>query len=122
MDGGTVGDGGQLAEAHGLQGVTVIDLSGALSDQPTVRSVRLRVTPDDVLGVSVDRVGQEVLSHIGTPDRIGPGEAAATCRAVAAIRMPDEGDADQPLTSATGLTDLIGVANIRTLTPSASWR
>ena len=122
VDGGTVGDGSQLAEAHGLQGVTVIDLSGALGDNPTPRCVRLRVTDDDVLGVSVDRVGQEVLSHVGAPDRVGPGEAAATCRAVAAIRLPDEGDADQPLTSATGLTDLIGVANIRTLTPSASWR
>ena len=122
IDGGTVGDGGQLAKPHGLQGVTVIDLSGALGDQPTVRSVRLRVTPDDVLAVRVDRVGHEVASPVGTPDRIGPGEAAATCRAVAAIRMRDEGDADQPLTTSTSLTDLIGVANIRTLTPTASWR
>ncbi len=36
--------------------------------------------------------------------------------------MPDDADADQPLTTSTGLTDLIGVANIRTLTPSTSWR
>ena len=69
-----------------------------------------------------DRVGHEVLTHIGTPDQIGSGEAAATCRAIAAIRMPDGGDADQPLTSSTGLTDLIGVADIRKLTPSTSWR
>ena len=122
IDGGSVGDGGQLAEAHGLQGVTVLDLSGALTDQPTSRGLRLRVTEDDVLGVSVDRVGQEVLSHIGTPDRVGSTEAAAICRAVAAVRMPDDADADQPLTTSTGLTDLIGVANIRTLTPSTSWR
>ena len=122
VDGGAVGDGGQLADANGLQGVTIIDLSGALPEQPTARSVRLRVTEDDVLGVSVDRVGREVLSHVGTPDRIGPGEAAATCRAVAAIRVPDDSRAGQPLTSSTGLTDLIGIANIRTLTPSASWR
>jgi S-DNA-T family DNA segregation ATPase FtsK/SpoIIIE len=122
IDGGAVGDGGQLAEAHGLQGVTVLDLSGALTDQPTSRGLRLRVTQDDVLGVSVDRVGQEVLSHIGTPDRVGSTEAAAICRAVAAVRMPDDADADQPLTTSTGLTDLIGVANIRTLTPSTSWR
>ncbi len=122
VDGGGLGDGSQLAAAPGLQGVTVIDLSGTLGEQATPRSVRLRVTDDDVLGVSIDRVGQEVLSHIGAPDRVGPGEAAATCRAVAAIRMPDEGDTDQPLTSSTGLTDLIGIANIRTLTASASWR
>ena len=61
------------------------------------------MTDDDVLGVAVDRVGQEVLTHIGTPDQVAPGEAAATCRAIAAIRMPDDGDADQPLTTvATG--------------------
>ena len=35
---------------------------------------------------------------------------------------PTTRDADQPLTTSTGLTDLIGVANIRTLTPSTSWR
>ena len=72
--------------------------------------------------MTVDRVGQEVLSHIGTPDQIDPAEAAATGRTIAAFRMPEVADADQPLTTSTGLTDLIGVANIRTLSPSVSWR
>ena len=122
IDGGSIGDGGRLADPHGLRGVTVIDLTGVIAIRPNARSLRLRVTDDDVLGVTEDRVGHEVLTHIGTPDQIGSGEAAATCRAIAAIRMPDGGDADQPLTSSTGLTDLIGVANIRKLTPSTSWR
>ncbi len=122
IDGGSIGDGGLLADPHGLRGVTVIDLTGVIAHRPASRSLRLRVTEDDVLGVTQDRVGHEVLTHIGTPDQIGSGEAAATCRAIAAIRMPDGGDADQPLTSSTGLTDLIGVANIRKLTPSTSWR
>ena len=53
---------------------------------------------------------------------MGTGEAAATSRAIAAVRMPEAIDSDQPLSTSTGLTDLIGVANIRTLSPSVSWR
>jgi len=95
VDGGTVGHEAQLAQAHGLAGVTVLDLSGAVTDQDAARGLWLRVTDTDVLGVTVDRGGREVLSHIGAPDLIGPAEAAATCR---------------------------GIAGIRTLTPSVSWR
>jgi S-DNA-T family DNA segregation ATPase FtsK/SpoIIIE len=120
VDGG-VGTGGQLAQVPGPAGVTVIDLSGALAAPPGSRGLRLRVTEGDVVTVTVDRVGHEVLSHIGTPDRISKAEAAAVCRAVAAVRMPDDVDSDQPLTTSTGLPDLIGVANIRTLTPRSSW-
>ncbi|MET0966415.1 MAG: type VII secretion protein EccCa, partial [Nakamurella sp.] len=122
VDGGTSGEGSQLAAAHGLAGVTVLDLTGALTEPPAGRALRLRVVETDVLGVTVDRVGQEILSHIGTPDQIDPAEAAVTSRAIAAVRMPEVTDAEQSLTTSTGLTDLIGVANIRTLNPSVSWR
>ncbi|MET0864037.1 MAG: type VII secretion protein EccCa, partial [Nakamurella sp.] len=122
VDGGAAGEGSQLAAAHGLAGVTVLDLTGALTEPAATRALRLRVVDTDVLGVTVDRVGQEVLSHIGTPDQSSPAEAAATSRSIAAVRMPESADVDQPLTTSTGLTDLIGVANIRTLRPSSSWR
>ena len=122
IDGGSLGDGGRLADPSGLRGVTVIDLTGVLTGRAAARSLRLRVTEDAVFGITEDRGGREIPTRIATPDLIGSGEAAATCRAIAAIRMPDGGDADQPLTSSTGLIDLIGVANIRTLTPSTSWR
>ena len=44
IDGGSIGDGGRLADPHGLQGVTVIDLTGVTGHPADARSLRLRVT------------------------------------------------------------------------------
>ena len=121
IDGGRVGDGGQLADANGLQGVTVLDLSGALPAGSSTRNLRLRVSNDAVLRVGIDRLGREVLTLAAVPDAIGPAEAAATSRAIAAKVMPDEENGDEPLVTATGLTDLLGVRNISTLDPRTAW-
>ena len=75
IDGGRVGDGGQLADANGLQGVTVLDLSGALPAGSSTRHLRLRVSSDAVLRVGVDRLGREI-AHPGRRsrrDRAGGG-------------------------------------------------
>jgi len=121
IDGGRVGDGGQLADANGLQGVTVLDLSGALPAGSSTRNLRLRVSNDAVLRVGIDRLGREILTLVAVPDAIGPAEAAATSRAIAAKVMPDEENGDEPLVTATGLTDLLGVRNISTLDPRTAW-
>ena len=122
IDGGRVGDGGQLADANGLQGVTVLDLSGALPAGSSTRNLRLRVSSDAVLRVGIDRLGKEILTPVAVPDAIGPAEAAATSRAIAAKVMPDEANGDEPLVTATGLTDLLGVTNVSTLDPRTAWR
>jgi len=121
VDGGRVGEGGKLADANGLQGVTVLDLSGALPGGSSTRTLRLRVTGEAVVRVSIDRFGKEVLTPVAVPDKIGPAEAAAVSRSIAARAMPDQVDGE-PLVTAAGLTDLLGVMNVRTLDPRAAWR
>ncbi|HEY5150967.1 MAG TPA: type VII secretion protein EccCa, partial [Mycobacterium sp.] len=122
IDGGRVGDGGQLADANGLLGVTVLDLSGVLSAGSPTRHLRLRVSSDAVLSINVDRLGREKLTPVAVPDAIGPAEAAATSRAIAAKVMPDEVTGDGPLLAATGLTDLLGMTNVTTFDPKTAWR
>ena len=114
--------GGQLAAGpQGLLGVTVLQIGGS-GDLPADRSLRLRVTDTDLLTVAVDRVGQEVTTYVGSPDQVTPGAAAATCRAIADLRLPQGRTAEPVATVARGLTDLLGVANVRTLDPAVSWR
>jgi S-DNA-T family DNA segregation ATPase FtsK/SpoIIIE len=120
VDGGGAG-GRRLADAGGVAGVTVIDVRGTLDASATPRQLRLRVTVDDVLAVTVDDDGRERVDHLGTPDQVRPAEAAATARGLAATRLVIDG-ADHPLWSPTSLAEVIGVANPRALNTSALWR
>src|SRR6185312_1160013 len=115
----SVGGASGLTTGPGLQGVTMLDLSGVVPVPSGARELRLRVTTDDLLAISVDAAGREVPSYLGRPDRVSTAEAASVGRGLAGIRMPDDADADQPLITSTGLTDLIGVADIRTLSPGS---
>ena len=113
--------GGQLDGPAGLLGVTVLQIGGS-GDLPAGRSLRLRVTGTDVLTVAVDRTGREVTTHVGTPDLLTPVEAAAAVRAIADLRLPGDPTAEPAISAAAGLTDLLGVAGIRSLDPAVSWR
>ncbi len=113
--------GGQLAGPQGALGVTVLQIGGT-GDLPSGRGLRLRVTDTDVLAVTTDRTGQESTTYVGVPDQVGPAAAAATVRALADLRLPGDASAEPTVVTAAGLTDLLGVANVRTLDPSVSWR
>ena len=122
IDGGRAADGARLADPNGLQGVTVLDLTGALPDAQSPRSLRLRVSADAVVGVSVDRLGREELTAVAVPDTIGPAAAAATSRAIAAKVMPDEVGTDQPVARASRTSELLGMSSVSTLDPKTAWR
>ena len=121
VDGGAASEDGQLSTG-GLLGVTVFDLSRALSPAPELQTIRLRTDGTQVNAVDVDRVGAEILTLVAEPDTMSRAEALELARQVAPFRMPAEGDDDQPLTMATGLTDLLGVSDARTLDPAVTWR
>ncbi len=121
VDGGQASDEGQLSTG-GLLGVTVFDISRALAPAPELQSIRLRTDAAEVTAVDVDRVGTEILTLVAVPDAMSSGEALELARLVAPYRMPAEGDDDQPLTMATGLTDLLGVSDARTLDSNVTWR
>ncbi len=121
VDGGKPSDEGQLSNG-GLQGVTVFDLSRSLPAAPELQSIRLRTDGEDVVAVEVDRIGQEILTPVAEQDRMSRVEALELARVVAPMRMPLDGDDDQPLSVATGLTDLLGVSDARTIDPAVTWR
>ncbi len=116
LDGGCLADGGQLS-ISGLAGVTVIDLSGAFGTATDVATLRLRVTGSDVFTVETDRLGQEVSTNVAAPDLVGKQEAAELARALAPVRLPAAGEPDQQIAAPTGLMDLLGVGDPRTLEP-----
>lgn len=120
VDGAAVGAGSQLDGPQGLLGVTVLQIGGD-GELPAGRSLRLRVTDTDVQTVTVDRMGHERTGYIGVPDQVTPAVAAAICRPLTDLRPPGTGVAD-PVIAATGLADLLGVANVRTLDPAVSWQ
>ena len=118
---GRAAAGGHLGGPQGLLGVTVLQI-GETGELPADRSLRLRVVGGDVLTVAVDRTGAQLVSYVGVPDQVAPAAAAATTRAIAGLRLPG-GPAREPVISGTtGLTDLLGVANVRALDPAVSWR
>ena len=121
VDGGQAAEDGQLSTG-GLLGVTVFDLSRSLPPAPELQSIRLRTDGAQVTAVDVDRMGSEILTAVAVPDAMSGAEALELARLVAPYRMPAEGDGDQPLTMATGLTDLLGVSDARTLDSDVTWR
>lgn len=112
--------GGQLDGPLGLLGVTVLQIGGD-GDLPAGRSLRLRVTDTDVQTVTVDRMGHERTGYVGVPDQVTPAVAAATCRHLTDLRPPGTGSTETVI-AVTGLADLLGVANVRTLDPAVSWQ
>lgn len=122
IDGPTdgVGAGAQLEGPQGLLGVTVLQIGGN-GELPAGRSLRLRVTDTALQTVTVDRMGQELTGYVGVPDQVTPAVAAATCRHLIDLRLPGNATTE-PVIAATGLADLLGVANVRTLDPSVSWQ
>ena len=120
VDGGGSG-GRRLADADGVHGVTVLDVQGHLDGPMTNRRLRLRVTADDLLAVTVDAAGREEVAHLGTPDLVGRAEAAAAARGLAAVRLVDQ-DADHPRWPPTSLAEVIGVTDPRSLNTATLWR
>ncbi len=118
VDGGQSSDAGQLS-ISGLAGVTVIDVSAVFAAAPEVSTLQLRVTGSDVFAVETDRLGQEVSTNVAAPDLLSRAEAAELARALAPVRLPGGGEPDQQ-SPPSALMDLLGVADLRTLTPTGT--
>ena len=120
VDGGTA-SGKRLADLDGLRRVTVIDVRNMLTGPTVARHLRLRVTANDLLAITVDSSGRERVTHLGAPDQVAPAEAAAAARGMTATRLADT-EADHPLWPTTSLAEVIGVADPRALRTSTLWR
>ncbi len=116
LDGGEVSGDCQLLGA-GLQGSTVIDLSGVVPRDVTRSTLVLRID-DDAISI-VSRNGS---SSIGAPDLLSKSQADGLARQLAPYRISQTANADEPLSVATELPDLLAIGDAGAIDPTLTWR
>ncbi len=122
VDGAPVRPGDQLG-GDGVDGVTLIDVTGSYPGPADAATLRLQVAAGQLGMVTQDRAGAEVLSRIGAPDTLSLAEAEALARELAPLR-PARGGApgDDALAVNTTLTTLLGIADPEALDLPGLWR
>ncbi|GGO17953.1 type VII secretion protein EccC [Microbispora rosea subsp. aerata] len=123
VDGGHVPHDSQLG-SDAIQGVTVIDLSGATGPVPEAITLRLDVRPDGFHMVKIDHAGRQSRNRLGDPDRLGYPQAEGLARQLAPLRASagSQGEAQDVLGVNTSLTDLLGVGDAAHLDPAVIWQ
>ncbi len=122
VDGAPVRPGDQLG-GDGVDGVTLIDVTGSYPGPADAATLRLQVAAGQLGMVTQDRAGAEGLSRIGAPDTLSLAEAEALARELAPLR-PARGGApgDDALAVNTTLTTLLGIADPEALDLPGLWR
>ena len=97
----------------GVEGAVVIDLTPGAAGQPGFGPpvLRLNVTPDGTEMLSRDRTGAESATPVGLPDTMSLAEADALARQLAPLRPRVGGPVDDPLSTDTTLTSLLGISS-----------
>ena len=117
LDGGDVTGSEHLLIDHGIEGVTLIDLSGApprIFDQTTLV---LAIGEDGSL-TSRTMDGE---AKVGRADALPLVNTNALARMLAPLRLSQLSVGEQPLSSSLDLTDLLGVGDPYELDLAASW-
>ena len=122
VDGAPVRPDDQLG-GDGVDGVTLIDVTGNYPGPADAATLRLQVAAGQLAMVTRDRAGADVLSRIGAPDTLSLAEAEALARELAPLR-PARGGApgDDALAVNTTLTALLGIADPEALDLPGLWR
>ncbi|GAB3665696.1 type VII secretion protein EccC [Actinocorallia lasiicapitis] len=121
VDGVRADQDSQLAE--GIDGVTVLDLDGALPPISDDLTLRLRVAPRQVALLTRDHAGKETATRLGVPDTVPIVQAEAFARQLTPLRASAaEEIADDALAGPTTLAGLFGIADPRRLDVAAAWR
>lgn len=121
LDGGEVTAECQLVGA-GLQGATVIDMSGHVPRDVTRSTLVLRLDRDRSGKATVSIVSRTGASPAGTPDQLSWSQADGLARQLAPYRMSQATGGDEPLSVATELPELLGIGEVGALTPAVTWR
>ncbi|MEV6982927.1 type VII secretion protein EccCa [Sphaerisporangium sp. NPDC051017] len=123
VDGGYVPQDSQLG-ADAIQGVTVIDLTGATSPTEEGVTLRLEVLPDRFTRIQLDHAGKEIVTGLGRPDKLSYMQADGLARQLAPLRASPakSGDGQDVLAGNMTLTDLLGLADPMRLEIPALWR
>ena len=122
VDGVTPGPDDQLG-GDGVDGVTLVDVSGADLGPADATVLRLQAAAGRLDMLTRDRTGAESMSRVGVPDTLSVPEAEALAREIAPLR-PALGTApgDDALAVNTTLTELLGLGEPQALDVTALWR
>ncbi|MEU7832129.1 type VII secretion protein EccCa [Nonomuraea sp. NPDC049129] len=123
VDGGHVPHDSQLG-TDAIQGVTVIDLSGATGPVEEKAMLRLEIQPDGFHMIKLDHAGKENKTRLGNPDKLDYLRAEGLARQLAPLRASatSGGEVEDVLAVNTTLTDLLGIGDPMRLDPALTWR
>ncbi|MFB9449159.1 type VII secretion protein EccCa [Dactylosporangium vinaceum] len=116
LDGGEVAPTCQLL-GPGLQGTTVLDLSGMVPRDAGKWLLHLTVSPGSA------HVSQGTKStSLGTPDAMTIQQAEGLARQLSAYRLSQQATADEPLARTMELPDLLGLGDAANIDTRINWR
>ncbi|WUU97874.1 type VII secretion protein EccCa [Actinoallomurus sp. NBC_01490] len=122
VDGGAISMDSQIS-ADGIDGVTVIDLTGAIAPTPESTMLRLDVRPDRLSIVKRDRTGKDVFQRLGKPDALEMGSADGLARQLCPLRASGASEPEQSALHANRtLTSLLGIGDPTRLDTRVLWR
>jgi S-DNA-T family DNA segregation ATPase FtsK/SpoIIIE len=122
VDGGTVTAESQLA-SDGVEGVTVVDLTGSVVPTSEATTLRLHVTADQLVRLQRDRAGKDVPSALGRPDSFTVIQADALAHQLSALRTSAASEAEvDALAANRTLTSLLGLNDPYAFDPALTWR
>src|SRR5699024_10056092 len=125
VDGVAVTGAERILAEDGLDGVTVIEVSGSragqLRDLAFRRGLCIRVDDDGVAGIRTDS-GDEDIARV---DSMSPPEAERLAMALSRYRLADtvtNADGTTSTRRAPGLPDLLGIGVATRVDPAVAWR
>jgi S-DNA-T family DNA segregation ATPase FtsK/SpoIIIE len=122
VDGAAVHPGDQLG-GDGVDGVTLIEVTGSQPGPADAATLRMHVTGGRLDMITRDRAGADLVARIGMPDILSLAEAEALARELAPLRPARGGAAgEDALAVNTTLTTLLGIADARALDLPGLWR
>jgi S-DNA-T family DNA segregation ATPase FtsK/SpoIIIE len=122
VDGGAVSVDSQLS-ADGIDGVTVIDLSGVVTPTPESTMLRLHVLPDGMSIVRRDRTGKDVAQALGKPDAVDFMSMDGLARQLSPLRTSGATEPEQSALNANRtLTSLLGIKDPAHIDTRTLWR
>ncbi|MGN6606885.1 MAG: type VII secretion protein EccCa [Jatrophihabitans sp.] len=122
LDGGRVTPDAQLATGL-VEGVTVLDITGALGRDAGEGVLRLEVGAQRALSmVRANRRGESQRTAIGTADRMAVAEADTLARRLAPMRMSAAADATDAFSIDLTLPDLLRLGDPYQVDTAVTWR
>ncbi|MCO5968792.1 type VII secretion protein EccCa [Actinoallomurus sp. WRP6H-15] len=122
LDGGMVSVDSQIS-ADGIDGVTVIDLSGSVTPTSEATMLRLQVTSESLQMLRTDRTGKDVASRLGKPDFFGIPAMEGLARQLCPLRTSSASEPEQSALAANlTLTSLLGLHDPTRIDTSVLWR